>query len=210
MTALAIALEAGAVVAAALIAGFGPQKLLAEIEDPRRLTGVRLSAASAVVGLAVFAVAAGCGQPWLGCGLGMAAAWLTAVVLVDLRCMIIPDLHVACLAALAPLGPLASAPPRIIFGLLVGGGLMWLVREAFRRLRGVEAMGLGDVKLMAALGALAGPEHVLWIIVAGAMIGIGWILATHRGAMKAAPAIPFGAAAALPALIVIAFDRWPP
>ena len=209
MSALAMAGEAALVLSAAVFAGLLPQRLLHQVESPRRLTALPLVAASAVVGLAVFAVSAWSGQPWIGCGLGMVAAILTAIVLIDLRCLIIPDLLVVLLAITAGAGPLETQPLRLAIGAAVGGGLLWLVREAFRRLRGIEAMGLGDVKLMAALGALAGPEHVLWIIVAGAVLGIGWTLATHRGAMTAAPAIPFGAAAALPALIVIAFDRWP-
>ena len=41
-------------------------------------------------------------------------------------------------------------------GALVGGGFLWIVGELWKRLRGVEAMGLGDVKMMAAVGALLG------------------------------------------------------
>lgn len=206
---MAITGEAALVLAAAVFAGTAPQRLLWQVETPRRLTFLPLVATSAVVGLTVFAVAAWFGQPWIGCGLGMAAAVLAAIVLIDLRCLIIPDLLVILLAGLAAVGPLESQPLGLAAGALVGGGLLWLVREAFRRLRRIEAMGLGDVKLMAALGALAGPEHVLWIVVAGAVLGIGWILAIHRGPVRAGPVIPFGAATALPALIVIAFDRWP-
>jgi leader peptidase (prepilin peptidase) / N-methyltransferase len=43
-----------------------------------------------------------------------------------------------------------------IFGALVGGGSLWLVGELWKRLRGVDAMGLGDVKMMLGVGALMG------------------------------------------------------
>ena len=42
-----------------------------------------------------------------------------------------------------------------IFGGLVGGGFLWTVGELWKRLRGVEAMGLGDVKMMFAVGRAA-------------------------------------------------------
>jgi len=41
-------------------------------------------------------------------------------------------------------GSLGSA----ILGAAAGGGSLWLVGEAWKRLRGVDAMGLGDVKMM--------------------------------------------------------------
>ena len=43
-----------------------------------------------------------------------------------------------------------------ILGALVGGGSLWVIGEIWQRLRGVEAMGLGDVKMMLGVGALLG------------------------------------------------------
>ena len=51
---------------------------------------------------------------------------------------------------------------------------------------------------MGALGALAGPQLVLWIVVLGALAGMA--LALVRRAAIGAGMIPFGAAAAGPAL----------
>ena len=44
-----------------------------------------------------------------------------------------------------------------LLGALVGGGFLWLVGFIWERWRGVEAMGLGDVKMMFMVGAYLGP-----------------------------------------------------
>lgn len=58
-----------------------------------------------------------------------------------------------------------------IFGGLVGGGSLWLVGEIWKRLRGVDAMGLGDVKMMFGVGALLGWRLTLLAIFIGAFTG---------------------------------------
>ncbi len=80
-------------------------------------------------------------------------------------------------------------------GLAVGFGLLALVRKvgsiAFKR----EAMGMGDVFLMGAVGALYGPVAVLFTLVvssiAGSIFGVGLILLskTRLGSFLE---IPFG------------------
>ena len=64
-------------------------------------------------------------------------------------------------------------------GVAFGGGLLWLVREAFFRIRGIEGMGFGDVKMMAMVGAFLGlPLTLLTILlgsVAGSVIGLTMI-----------------------------------
>lgn len=68
-------------------------------------------------------------------------------------------------------------------GALLGGGILWFVRWFFMKLRGVEGMGLGDVKLLALLGACLGPRSVLPIVLVasttGAVVG-GLLLAIQR------------------------------
>lgn len=80
-------------------------------------------------------------------------------------------------------------------GLALGFGLLWLIRflgtRAFKR----EAMGMGDVFLMGAVGALFGPVAVLFTLmtsaVAGSIVGIGMILLS-RAKLGKFVAIPFG------------------
>lgn len=67
--------------------------------------------------------------------------------------------------------PLAIHPLYSAGGLAFGFSLLWLVRflgtKAFRR----EAMGMGDVLLMGAVGALFGPVAVLFVLMASALLG---------------------------------------
>lgn len=79
-------------------------------------------------------------------------------------------------------------------GALVGGGSLWLVGELWKRLRGVEAMGLGDVKMMAAVGALLGWRLAALAIFLGAFSGalIGIVLVMRNKDRDFQTQIPFG------------------
>ena len=69
-----------------------------------------------------------------------------------------------------------------LVGLALGFGLLWLVRflgtKAFKR----EAMGLGDVFLMGAVGAMHGPVAVLFTLIVssvlGSVVGVGLVAAS--------------------------------
>lgn len=105
------------------------------------------------------------------------------------------------------LGGAVLAPPAAILlldlpwqaslaGAVVGGGGFWLVAWLFRKLRGVEGMGLGDVKLMLLIGGLCGASALpLVTIVAGcAALGASlWFLARReKGTDAREVQIPFG------------------
>ena len=80
-------------------------------------------------------------------------------------------------------------------GLAFGFGLLWLVRflgsVAFRR----EAMGLGDVFLMGAVGAICGPVAVLVTLILssvfGSLVGVGMIL-LNKARLGKMVEIPYG------------------
>lgn len=79
----------------------------------------------------------------------------------DLRRLILPDVLNLVLAAAGLAFHLASgwsylAPLELFLGATLGAGLLIVLRWLFLRLRGVEALGLGDVKLMAAAGCWVG------------------------------------------------------
>jgi len=69
------------------------------------------------------------------------------------------------------------ANPRLIalvgslLGAVVGGGLLWGVAEAYLRLRGIEGMGFGDVKMRAMVGAFLGAPLALLTIMIGSLLG---------------------------------------
>ncbi len=104
-------------------------------------------------------------------------------------------------------GLIASSvlPPGIIdalIGVLVGGGVLWLIGEAYFRYSGHEGMGGGDVKMLAMIGAFLGWKLVLVTLVLSSVLGsiIGMIvIAARKGGMKYA--LPYGTFLALGALV---------
>ena len=99
----------------------------------------------------------------------------------------------------------AVLPPGIVealIGVVVGGGVLWLIGEAYFRYSGHEGMGGGDVKMLAMIGAFLGWKLVLVTLVLSSIVGsiIGLIvIAVRRGGMKYA--LPYGTFLALGALV---------
>jgi len=81
-----------------------------------------------------------------------------------------------------------------LLGAVAGGGSLWLVGEAWKRLRGVDAMGLGDVKMMLGVGALLGWRLAFLSIFLGAFAGavIGIIVIAKQKDKDLQTQIPFG------------------
>ncbi len=144
--------------------------------------------------------------------------WLFAAALilgtfVDLDHLILPD-RVTIGGMIA--GPvLALAFPELhdqterlpaliqsLTGLGLGGGLLWLVAILGRAALKREAMGLGDVKLLGAIGACLGWRAVLFTVFvssfSGTLFGLGLIAA---GRKELQSRIPYGPHLALAAIL---------
>jgi leader peptidase (prepilin peptidase)/N-methyltransferase len=114
-------------------------------------------------------------------------------------------------------GLLARIPPHFplwsvslmgaVIGALIGGGSLWVMGFIWEKLRGVEAMGLGDVKMMFMVGALLGwPRTVLTIflaVIAGSVAGIG--VMAYRRERNMQMLLPFGIFLGLGALVSLFF-----
>ena len=97
-------------------------------------------------------------------------------------------------------GPFAGLPlwaaslVGAVIGALAGGGTLWLMGFLWEKLRGVEAMGLGDVKMMFMVGAYLGWRlTVLTIFLAvltGSLTGILLMLKQRERNMQML--LPFG------------------
>ena len=78
-------------------------------------------------------------------------------------------------------------------GILVGGGTLYAIAESYFRLRHEEGLGMGDVKMLAMIGAFLGWPLTLMTLmlgsVAGSLVG-GAMILSRRGGMK--DALPFG------------------
>lgn len=79
-------------------------------------------------------------------------------------------------------------------GALIGGGSLWLMGWTWEKLRGVEAMGLGDVKMMFMVGAYFGWRLTILTIFLGVFSGslIGIVLMMRQGKKDMQMLLPFG------------------
>jgi leader peptidase (prepilin peptidase) / N-methyltransferase len=81
-----------------------------------------------------------------------------------------------------------------LVGALAGGGSLWLMGWLWERLRGVEAMGLGDVKMMFMVGAYLGwrltTVTIFLAVLTGSLTGIALMLRQGRRDMQML--LPFG------------------
>ena len=130
---------------------------------------------------------------WSGCALG----WTLVVLsLIDWQDGILPDLLTLPLAA-AGLAVGGSPWQDSLLGALLGAALLALPALAYRRFRGQDGLGWGDVKLAAASGAWLGWQAIPAMILASALLGIAAVL-VRRWWLKtsAREAIPFGPALA--------------
>ncbi len=132
-----------------------------------------------------------------------AAAAVTAAVLfillvvffIDLDHQLILDVMTLPGIALGLLGCrlLGTTRADALIGAIGGFASLWLLREGYRKLRGVEGLGFGDVKLAAMLGAWLGWQGVMLTFLVGSFLGtiIGLTLVVTKRA-DGRTALPYG------------------
>ena len=80
-----------------------------------------------------------------------------------------------------------------LIGIVIGGGVLYLIAEGYYLVRHEEGLGMGDVKMLGMVGAFIGWKLTLLSLMiasfAGTIVGIALIV-TRRGTMKYA--LPFG------------------
>ena len=88
-----------------------------------------------------------------------------------------------------------------LIGMALGGGILYTIAGVYYLVRREEGLGMGDVKMLAMIGAFLGWKAVLVTLIlssfAGALVGLG-IIAFTRGSMRLA--LPFGTFLSLGAL----------
>lgn len=145
------------------------------------------------------------GLSWQALSMAVFFTLLLGIALTDARSYIIPDeFSLGGLAA----GLLLAIPAggisvrSAVGGAVLGFGLLWLVGWAGEWIFRKPAMGGGDIKMMAMVGAFLGPVGVLLTIFLGALVGslvfgpISW---------KTGKLVPFGIFLALGAGVT---DAW--
>jgi leader peptidase (prepilin peptidase)/N-methyltransferase len=131
------------------------------------------------------------------------ASILIALFAIDLEHHLLPNV-ITLPGILVGLAFSAMLPPGIVdalIGTLLGGGILWLIGEAYYRYSGQEGMGGGDVKMLAMIGAFLGWKLVILTLVLSSLLGslIGVVvIAVRQGGMKYA--LPYGTFLSLAAL----------
>ena len=98
-------------------------------------------------------------------------------------------------------------PVMACLGALLGASVLWGLRALWLRLKGQEALGLGDVKMLAGIGAFVGPAALPELVFWAATGGIILALVTARRNGVSDPEIPFGAAMAASCWLYVAAGR---
>lgn len=128
----------------------------------------------------------------------MLAGLLAAVAIVDARTYRIPNrLNLALLLCglVAAVATSVPDPVDAVAGVALGGVFLAAVAAGFRRLRGIDGLGLGDVKFLAAAGAWVGWQGVGPLVFLAAMSALVWIgirRAIAGGTLDRATPVPFG------------------
>jgi leader peptidase (prepilin peptidase)/N-methyltransferase len=136
----------------------------------------------------------------LGCG-------LIVLFFIDLHHRILPNVITVpgtivgfILSFVTPPGWVSS-----LIGLVLGGLIPLALAEAYLRIRKIEGLGMGDVKMLALIGAFLGWKLMLLTLALGSClgscVGIGLIVA-RKGDMKFA--LPFGTFLAVAAMVAMA------
>lgn len=131
---------------------------------------------------------------------------LLALALVDIRSLLLPDrltlplLWLGLLVAVTGILP-GLTPEQAIYGAAGGYGSLWLLSRGYRLLRSKDGLGLGDAKLLAALGAWTGVERLPWVVLLATLITAAALLVAWLTVGYAADSpFPFGPA--------LAFSGW--
>lgn len=176
-----------------------------------------------LVGVGWLAAVMAFGPTFTALRVAVFATVLFGIAVTDFRHYLIPDgftvfgLVWAIVTALVALfiqpDAMFAGPWDAIVGACAGAGAIaiagWLGEVMLKR----EAMGFGDVTLMAAVGAVLGPGRALLTIFLGALIGalaagvlivpVVWLRSRRTGAPFHLPELPFGVFLAPAALVVL-------
>src|SRR5690606_30098599 len=138
------------------------------------------------------------------------AAALIVLFLTDLDCRILPN-EITVGGMIVGLVLSLFLPPGIVSALVgaaLGGGLLWATGALYERVRGVEGMGMGDVKMLAMIGAFLGWQLTILTLVLASFAGglFGMALIALRADARTT-AVPFGTFLAVGALVASLFGE---
>lgn len=136
---------------------------------------------------------------------------LITLALVDHQTKLLPDIltiPMLWLGLLMQLFPETASfgLEMAVIGAVLGYLPLWLLAQAYRLIRGRDGLGMGDLKLLAAMGAWSGPWVLPQVVFAAALFAIVWfviqrVLSRRGGTMQ--DEHPFGPWLILAYLLIV-------
>lgn len=131
---------------------------------------------------------------WASCILGWA---LLALAAIDLKYFLLPDFITLPVIVAGLLTTWVFAPSMLSLNAAAaaaGYAFVVILRHLYSRLRGLEGIGLGDAKLLAAAGAWVSLSGLPTVILLGALTGLAYALLRkgRTGALSPTQRVPFG------------------
>lgn len=169
----------------------------------------RMEWACGIIGAAAF----GSFPPLPGLGWAALGWMLLPLAILDWRHFWLPDRLTLPLAFLGfTLGGWTTdvAMEQRVIGAIIGYGGLMLIAFGYRRLRGREGLGLGDAKLLGALGAWLGALSLPFILLTASGAALLVLVVQRAGGrrIEAASAIPLGTFLCVGAVPGYAFSVW--
>jgi len=121
---------------------------------------------------------------------------LIAITFIDLDTYLIPD--VLSLTGIVVGLALSFFTPRLtwldsLLGVLVGGGIFYLIAIGYQYLRHQEGLGGGDIKLLGTIGAFVGIPGVVFTILVASLVGTSvGLVVMWRSKKGLTTMLPFG------------------
>ncbi|OQW33768.1 MAG: hypothetical protein A4E19_02660 [Nitrospira sp. SG-bin1] len=151
------------------------------------------------------------GPSWTAAAYGLLYSALLVVAGTDLSHKIIPNavtfpgiiIGFLCAATILPVGA-----PDSVLGILVGGGILWVLAWASPYVFGKEGMGGGDIKLLGMIGAFLGWKPAVMTIMVGSFLGsVVAVALIAAKVIKREDYIPFGPFLVCGALVALFFGQ---
>lgn len=159
------------------------------------------------LGAAVLAVLGGGGTTQII----LSALWLwvlVALAVTDAVWMRLPDPLTASaftLALVMAVHPTGAGLADALWGAIWGAGSFAVLRWVYHRMRGRVGLGLGDIKLMAGLGAFCGPYAIPQLVLIASFAALTTALLTRTTSpegLSGTRALPFGTALCFSAALI--------
>ena len=136
---------------------------------------------------------------------------------IDFDSYILPDILTLPGAVLALAGAYFVLRPSLgwptltdsLIGAGIGAGLFWLLQFLYRKLKGMEGLGTGDIKLMLLLGAWNGWQALPFTLLAAGVTAIaGYIVYNRMNDSDEPTMVPFGPFLSLGGMLYVLFGDW--